>query len=88
MTTHEIKVWLSYWAVRAAPVNVCALNRFEDIAEARKWCPPFQPHGMFGDVSDEDLWEAVREWWSDRNAEAHARECEDAAMAALAERAA
>lgn len=59
MTMAALKGWLQYW-INARMVAADEIRSLADMAEARKWCS-FMRLGVMRNVSDEQLWNALRE---------------------------
>jgi hypothetical protein len=60
MTSAEIKPWLDYWHF-AKMVAFDHIQAFENVYQARKYCQCMRV-GLFEDVSDLQLWNAIKDW--------------------------
>ena len=59
LTQTEIKTWLNYWD-KAEMVAVDNIRAFDQVYQARKFCSCMRT-GVFSDVTDLQIWNAIRE---------------------------
>ena len=59
MTKEEIQTWLTYWA-SSHMVSVDRILAYDQVPIARKYCRVMNV-GVFHDVTDGQIWDALRE---------------------------
>lgn len=79
-TEADIHRWLEYWGRSVASLR--EIHSVEDMRECRLFVPQMSG-GLFADISDEQMWDALV---SLRSHQFHEAECEAAAMAYLREK--
>lgn len=59
MNKQEIQTWLSYWD-NGDMVNVGRILAYDQVHTARLYCP-VMARGVFTDVTDGQIWDALRD---------------------------